>query len=141
LADQSAADTLRLLVSPLKPEDSELRWMLVALAVAFLAEVVVVNLRGGAGLLVLLSTWLAGLVLFGIVVLRLRHHRYSEGGFLGFLLTVLVFQFWTAVVSWIAVLTWSPSWHVYHLALIEASAALPLLAGIYSMSRRLTRTS
>jgi hypothetical protein len=112
--------------------------MLVALAVAFLSEVVVVNLRGGAGMLVLLSSWLGGLVLFVIVVHRLRRHSYSEGGFVWTLLAILLFQGWTAVVSWVAVLTWSSSWTVFYLGLIEASAVLPLLAVIFFISRKLT---
>jgi hypothetical protein len=115
--------------------------MLVALTVAFLAEVVIGNMRGGVGLLVVLSSWVASLVLFCAAMFGFFRRRYSEAGSIVFMLAIVLFPAWAAIGSWVAVWTWSPTWPTYQLGLIQATAAVPLLAGIYVMSRRLSTTS
>ncbi|HEY1163250.1 MAG TPA: hypothetical protein VGF78_09340 [Candidatus Dormibacteraeota bacterium] len=141
MADWSPAEFLQLMSSPLKRQDSELRWILVVLTVAFLGEVGVGTLRGGAGLLVVLSSWLVGLVLFCVAMVGFFRHRYSEGSVALFVLPIVIFQGWSAIAAWVAIWTSSPSRPLYYLGVIEASAVVPLLAGIYLMSRRLTPTS
>jgi len=125
----------------MKSKDSELRWILVGLAVAFLGEVVVGNLWGGVGLLVVLSSWLGGILLFCVALFGLFRRRYSEAGVAFFALPVVLFAGWAAIAAWVAIWTWSPSWPAYQLGLMQASATVPLLAGIYVMSRRLSATS
>ena len=140
-ADESPAEFFHWLsTSPLKRGDSDLRWLLVGLTVAFLAEVVIGNMRGGVGLLVVLSSWVASLVLFCVAMFGVFRRRYSEAGSTLFLLAVVLFPAWAAIGAWVGVWTWSPSWPTYRLGLIQATATVPLLAGIYVMSRRLRAT-
>jgi hypothetical protein len=140
-ADWSPAEFLQLVSSPLKPGDSELRWMLVGLTVAFLAEVVIGNMRGGVGFLVVLSSWLAGLVLFCVAMFGFFRRRYSEAGSMVFMLSIVLFPGWAGIAFWVAVWTWSPTWPTYQLGLIQASAIVPLLAATYLISRRLASAS
>jgi hypothetical protein len=115
--------------------------MLVGLTVAFLAEVVIGNMRGGVGLLVVLSSWLASLVLFCVVMFGLFRSRYSEAGSMLFVLSIVLFPAWAGIAFWVAVWTSSPTWPTYQLGLIQATATVPLLAGVYVISRRLSTTS
>jgi hypothetical protein len=127
--------------SPLRRQDSTLRWVLVALAAAFLTEVWLVNLIGGGGLLLALSSWVGGFLLFCIALLGYFRDRYSMAGLALFSFPIVIFQAWTGIAFWVAVWTWSPSSPLYYLGLLEASAAVPLFAGIYAMSRRLSATA
>jgi len=65
------------LSSPLlRREDSELRWMLAAHSAAFLVLVALTTLRGGAGLLVLLASWLGGMAFGGMAIFREMQFPY-----------------------------------------------------------------
>ena len=141
-AEGSPAEFLQWLSSStLKRGDSDLRWMLVGLTVAFLAEVVIGNMLGGVRLLVVLSSWLAGLALFCVAMFGFFRRRYSEAGSMVFMLSIVLFPGWAGIAFWVAVWTWSPTWPTYQLGLIQASAIVPLLAATYLISRRLASAS
>jgi hypothetical protein len=135
------ADFFELVNSPLKRKDTELRWTLVALVVAFLVEVVEGNLLGGVSLLVVLSSWVVGTLLCSLAFVGFSRHRYSQAGLILFGLPVVLFQGWAGIAFWVAIWTWSPSWPTQQLGVIQASSTLPLLVGIYLMSRGLARMS
>jgi hypothetical protein len=139
LADQSPANPYEALSSPLKREDSELRWMLAALAALYLVLAGLMVMLGGGALLVGIASWVGGMA-FGVVAgIRFgRGHAYSAGGWTWYLLAILLFQGWSGAVWWVAFLTRSPSRPVLYLGVIMASATLPLFGVIYAMSRRLT---
>lgn len=112
--------------------DSALRWSLIAAAVAYVALVFAVDAVGGSGLVILIATWLGSLVVLSVAIVRFPAHQYTAPGFLGFLVSMLVFQAWSAVAFWVAILT---SVRGLEAMVIQASAVLPLCAGVYWVSR------
>jgi hypothetical protein len=116
-----------------RPADRELRRLLGAGIVVFVAAVVVANLLGGSGLFLLLSAGLGALVLLFVPLYRQSTHPYGGDTFIRFAVAVLVFQVWNAVAFWVILLssTRGPAAGV-----IQASAVIPLVGGLVWMSRR-----
>ena len=123
------------LKSPLKPGDSELRWILVALLVADLVAAGVVTVIGRGGLWVLIGVWVVGTVLgFGTVF---RVQRYGPG-FLWFLITLPVFLGWNWIMLGVMILSGTAIGHA-RLAWVvtELLGVLPLVFTIVILSRKL----
>jgi len=123
---------------PLKPGDSELRWVLVGLLLTDLAAAGLVggNVRGELG--VLIGAWI-GITVLGIALV-FRFRRYSEGGLFWFLITLPVFLGWNwltlYVLFWTGVTVPHPrlAWVVG-----EVVGSLPLLFTITVLTLKLRR--
>jgi hypothetical protein len=138
LADKSSGNLFRALLLPLKRADSEVRRMMIALAAADLAGLFIVALVGHGGIFVIIGSWLVGIAIF--VVIARRAARYSLGGVMWFVVTVLTFEGWTGMVSWLSIWTgwWSGNQPAYRFTITEVIGAMPLFVGIWLMSRRLS---
>jgi hypothetical protein len=138
LADQSPANPFEALSSPLKREDSELRWMLAGLAAVYLVLAGLIVLLGGGALLVGIASWLGGIAFGAVALIRFGRGHFSVGGLTWFLVAILLFQGWAGAAWWWAFLTRPPNPSLVSLGTVMASAALPLFGVAYVMSRRLT---
>jgi hypothetical protein len=118
--------------------DSELRWVLAATAVAFVAVVALVYLSGGSALVVLAGAGIAALTLLFLPMVRVSTRPYSRAGFLSYAVAILAFQAWSAIAFWATLLTGAPKGVA---VTVQASAVVPLLAGAVVMSRRLGESS
>jgi hypothetical protein len=116
-----------------RPADHELRRLLAAATVVFIGAVALANLLGAGGLFLLVSAGLGALVLLFLPMLRQATHPYSGAAFVRFAVAVLVFQVWNAAAFWVILLS---STRGLAAGIIQATAALPLLAGLAWMSRR-----
>ncbi|HYR50854.1 MAG TPA: hypothetical protein VES90_11760, partial [Candidatus Eisenbacteria bacterium] len=84
--------------APLKREDSELWWMLVALAVAALSGAGIATVVGRGVWLVLLITYFGGGALMCLMAVGLIRNRYSVAGIAWFMGTILTFNVWNILV-------------------------------------------
>lgn len=121
----------------MKRQDSRLRWMLAGAAVLYLSGALITGALRHGEFWLLAGSMIGGILVLAITLPRLLRGAHSEVAALWFLVTILVFQAWTAVAFWIGLLALSPAAPDYILGLMEGSAAIPLVVGALAMTRRL----
>ena len=123
--------------------DSHLRWMLLALLAVYSGVAVLMSLsphKGttltAVGLLVLLAAALAF-----IVVVAVRIRAYSRRGIRLYFATVIAFNIWNAFVSSVSIGTrfWALGQPSYHFGISAAVGVIPLLIGVWLLSRKQLR--
>ena len=121
----------------MRREDSPLRWVLAGGAVGYLCGALVTGLLRQGSFWLLAGSMFGGIFVLGVTLPRVLRGGHSERAALWFLVSILVFQAWTGVAFWIGLLALSPGSPAYALGLLEASAAVPLVAGALAMTRQL----
>jgi uncharacterized membrane protein len=120
--------------------DRQFRWILLAIAVMYLAVGAVMSVSphhgsNPAGLAVVL---VMGVVVAAIVVVALRIRAYSRVGILWFTLTASAFTVWNATVTSASLLThfWAAGQPSYHFGLSVLVGVIPLVVGAWLIGRR-----
>ena len=136
-ADAAAAlNEASLRVSQVRKADARLAKVLGVLLVADLGIAGLMSVAPHLAGPAVLALYTSAIVLTSGVLVRTR--AYSRAGLQIFTLAAFTFTVWNAVVSGLSVATrwWSPSQPSFHFGLSEAICALPLLVGIWLLSRR-----
>lgn len=120
--------------------DREFRWILLVLAVFYLAAAGVVSVAGRRG-----GPFAAFALLFivvaslgAIIWLGLRLRAYSTAGVLWYVWAIAAFSIWNGlVVGWsIASGFWSTTQPTYHLGISVTICVIPLIVAAYLIGRR-----
>lgn len=134
--DQIDKHPYKALFLPLKRADSDIRWMLVLLAVADIVGVAVVARVGYGGFYVLIGCWLAGTAMF--IGIAFRFGRYSLAGLVWFALSQLGFLGLAGILTLLGLWTgWLNVDPVARYLIVQSIALVPLVTGILVMSRKL----
>jgi hypothetical protein len=122
---------------PLSQGDSELRWMLVGLAVADLIWTAAVVAVGHGALWLLIGLNAGSGALLILVVFRLRARHYSVGGFTWFLAANFGFSVCQVLLLWVPTLLRLGVYNRLAFAVSQLIVVAPLLAAAWLMTRRI----
>ena len=124
------------LLLPLKRQDSEIRWMLAALAAGDVVGVAVVASIGEGGIVVLTGMWLVGTLM--LLTIGFRFRLYSPGGLMWFVVGYFGFLGLTGSLTLVSVwMGWPPVQPVARYLIVQSVGLVPLLTAIALMSRKL----
>lgn len=120
--------------------DAQLRRMLLVLLAAYLGVAVLMSLsphRGSTFAAVGITAMLVVAVATAVIV-GLRFRAYSRAGIRLYFGTIIAFNLWNALVTSASIATrfWALGRPSYHFGISEMVGAVPLVVGVWLLSRR-----
>jgi len=126
--------------SQVRQADTQLRWMLLVLLAAYLGVALLMSLSPHSGstfAAVGIIAMLVAAVAFAVVV-GVRIRAYSRAAIRLYFGTIIAFNLWNALVTSLSTGTrfWAQGQPSYHFGISEAVGVIPLVIGVWLLSRR-----
>ena len=126
--------------SQVRQADTQLRWMLLVLLVAYLGVAVLMSVsphRGSTFAAVGIIATLVAAVTFAVIA-GMRIRAYSRVAIRLYFGTIIAFNLWNALVTSVSIGTrfWAMGQPSYHFGISETFGVIPLVIGVWLLSRK-----